>query len=118
MPPPGTQQHTTGRSPATAGEETSAASARTPAGATSETSTRRVSRVCSGRFETLRQHDRLRLQEPLESFGPQLAADARLLEAAERRREVHAHAVDAVGTGAHPARDVYPGLRIGRPHRT
>src|SRR4051812_31335517 len=101
MPPPGTQQHTTGRSPVATGVKTSPASAWTPAGATSATSTRSRSRVCSGRFEALRQDDGLQLEERLEALGPELAADARLLEATEGGGEVHSHAVDTVGAGPH-----------------
>src|SRR3954453_8141375 len=118
MPPPGTQQHTTARSPVAAGVKTSTASASTPAGATSATSIRRRWRVRSGGFEALRQDDGLQLEERVEALGPQLAADARLLEATEGRREVHSHAVDAVRAGAHPAGDVDTGPRGGGPHRT
>src|SRR5215207_3314817 len=122
IPPPGTQQHTTGPTLSSRGTWTSAASIRTPAGATSETSTRRVRDSCSlnrsGGFEALRQDDGLRLEVLVEALGPELAPEARLLEAAERRREVHAHAVDAVGAGAHATGDVDTALRVAGPHRT
>src|SRR4051812_13593575 len=119
IPPPGTQQHTTGPTLSSAGTWTSAASVRTPAGPTSETSTRRVRDSCSlnrsGGFEALGQDDGLRLEVLVEALGPELAPETGLLEATERRREVHAHAVDAVGAGAHTSGDVDTALRIAGP---
>src|SRR4051812_18565195 len=120
IPPPGTQQHTigreSGRAPTRSGRWMSTATVRTPAGATSPTATL-WERRRSGRFEALGQDDGLRLEVLGEALGPELAPETRVLEAAEGRREVHAHAVHAVGAGAHAARDVDAGLRVAGPHR-
>src|SRR4051812_28737234 len=61
IPPPGTQQHTTGRGPTRSGRWMSTASVCTPAGATSPTATLRLETL-SGRFEALGQDDGLRLE--------------------------------------------------------
>src|SRR3954463_9726425 len=120
IPPPGTQQHTigreSGRGPVRSGRWMSTASVCTPAGATSPTGTL-LERRRSGRFEALGQHDGLRLEVLGEALGPELATETRVLEATEGRREVHAHAVHTVGTGADAAGDVDAGLRIAGPHR-
>src|SRR5689334_8790027 len=99
------------------GRWTSTASVRTPAGATSLTDTLDVE-VRSGRFEALRQHDGLRLEVLGETLGTELATEPRVLEATEGRREVHAHAVHAVGAGAHAPGDVDARLRVAGPDRT
>src|SRR4051794_11807707 len=117
IPPPGTQQHTTGRGPMRSGRWMSTASVCTPAGATSPTATLRLETL-SGRFEALGQDDGLRLEVLAETLGAELAAEAGVLEATKGRGEVHAHAVHAVGAGAHPARDVDPRLGIAGPDRT
>src|SRR5690242_8350453 len=106
-----------GRGPMCSGRWMSTATVRTPAGATSPTYILSGGRR-SGRFEALRQHDGLRLEVLDEPLGPELAAEPRVLEATERRGEVHAHAVDAVGAGADPPRDVDTALRVAGPHRT
>ena len=68
-----------------------------------------------------RQGDRLHLQEALEPLGAELPADARLLEAAERRGEVDRHRrVQHVGAGPHLAGDAQARGRCppSRPSRT
>ena len=65
-----------------------------------------------------RQGDRLHLEEALQTLGAELAPDAGLLVAAERRREVDGHRrVQHVGAGAHPARHPEPAVVVTRPHR-
>src|SRR4051794_36953683 len=116
IPPPGTQQHTTGRGPMRSGRWMSTASVCTPAGATSPTGRRMELR--SGRFEALGQDDGLRFEVLAETLGSELAAEAGVLEATERRGEVDPHAVHAVGAGAHAPGDVDTRLGVAGPHRT
>src|SRR4029453_17032087 len=64
-----------------------------------------------------RQMDRLRLEVGAQTFGTQLAAEAGLLEAAERRGELHPEAVHAVVPGAHAPRRGEAALGVGAPGR-
>ena len=60
--------------------------------------------------------DRLQLEELVQRERTELAADARLLVAAERRQLVEAAAVDVDLPGAQPARDLQRAFRRRRPH--
>src|SRR4051812_34249627 len=116
MPPPGRHTRIVAGSSTCSGTKTSDARRRTPASSrhsdleavTSRARVRRsnslmsrLGRGCLVGLEPLRQDDRLRLEVLGEALGTELPTEAGVLETAERRREVHAHAVHAVRAGAH-----------------
>src|SRR5205814_4361571 len=78
---------------------------------------RRSVRSAGGGDAGARRDDRLQLDVVVHTLGAKLAADARALEATERRHEVHVVLIHRVGAGAHASGDVHALVDVGRPHR-